>query len=115
MTTYLNPRKHAKVEDWPLGKYRRGAAIFQVEEDPKHGERVSRVTTGKPRKTTYAKRFVIVDGDDGKTYLLAMNLYGSIEVWPGTMKFPVSRNAEEHPEEYKHLLGFLYPEKEAIQ
>lgn len=71
MLTFSNPRRSATFDDWPLGRDKRGPCAFAVEPHPKRGERVSRTTYGKPKFTTYAERFVIVDGSDGKTYLLA--------------------------------------------
>ena len=77
--TISNPRTYACIEDWPFGRHHRCKCVFNVEET-KRGERVSRVTenkmkTGwnKPKKTTYETYFAIVDGDDGRTYLLSFN------------------------------------------
>ena len=67
---FSNPRKKAVIADYPLGRDKRGQCVFEVHSDPKKGERVSKTTTGKPSFSTYADRACIVDGDDGRTYLL---------------------------------------------
>ncbi len=85
LPTFSNPRKQAAFDDWPLGGSRRGRCEFEVEEN-KRGQRVLRRTEGrngnfcKPKKTTYARAFVIVDCDNGKTYLLADN-QSHITIW----------------------------------
>ena len=82
---FSNPRRSAVIEDWPSGS-RRVTATFEVEKG-KAGERVVRTTTGKPHKTTYNRKMVIADGDDGRTYLLAICAdYDFVKVIPGTMK-----------------------------
>lgn len=94
MTTYSNPRMEAVIEDWPSGSHR-VRATFKVEQHPTRGERATRTTinpkTGKPsalKALTYARRMRIVDGDDGKTYIVADNgNYGFITVTHGHMKF----------------------------
>lgn len=70
-TTYTNPRLEATFQDWPLGGNRRGPCRFFTEYHPKRGYRVGRITTGKPKFTTYHPASAIVDGDDGRTYILA--------------------------------------------
>jgi hypothetical protein len=67
--TFASPRLSATIENWPSGG-KRVTAQFLVESHPKKGERVSRTTTGKPKCTTYGRRMCIVDGSDGRTYLL---------------------------------------------
>lgn len=71
---YSNPRKQATFTDWPLGGNRRGQCVFSVESNKK-GERISRVTTGAPKYSVYAEKSVIVDGDDGRTYLMQKTPY----------------------------------------
>jgi len=79
--TFTNPRTRAVFTDWPSGRFRT-TCTFAVESHPKRGERVSRVTLDKngrpcsPKHTTYAGKWAIVDGEDGRTYLLAHGLYG---------------------------------------
>ena len=87
---YSNPRKEAVIEDWPYGN-KRVTCTFSVEEN-KGKERAVRVTgnpkggTNKPKKLTYANKVLIVDGDDGKTYLLNHNGFG-ISVTQSNMKY----------------------------
>jgi len=68
--TFSNPRLNASFTDWPLGGNKRGNCSFAVEKHPKRGSRVLRTTTGKPKASTYSTLCAIVDGDDGRTYLL---------------------------------------------
>ena len=83
---YSNPRLHAVIDDWPNGG-KRVRATFPIEEHPKRGQRAVRVTTGAPKKLTFAKQMRIVDGDDGKTYIAALTMYGHITIMRGDMKF----------------------------
>ncbi len=77
MLTFSNPRRKATFTDWPLSFTKRGECTFEVHNMGKKGERVSRTTTGKPKFTTYASKAAIVDGSNGKTYLLLYsNNYG---------------------------------------
>ncbi len=67
--TFSNPRTLAEFNDWPLGGNKRGRCVFKVERN-KRGYRVSRQTTGKPKFDTYGGLVAIVDGSNGKTYIL---------------------------------------------
>lgn len=69
MIQFSNPRLSASFADWPLGGSKKGVAIFKVVVG-RDGERVERVTTGKPKYSTYGTRCCIVDGSNGRTYLL---------------------------------------------
>lgn len=94
MKTYSNPRLEAVITDWPTGNTRT-TATFRVETHPTRGQRGTRFTldprTGKPgavKVLTYAKQFRIVDGDDGRTYLIAdQGTYGFITVYRGDLKY----------------------------
>ena len=110
--TFTNPRMFAEIEDWPIGR-QRCRARFTVETHPKRGQRVSRVTenktrTGwnKPKTVTYAARFIIVDGSDGRLYLLSSSRYGSdsVIIWPGTLKTNEYVYRDSSPERYAELL-----------
>lgn len=88
-----DPRKEAEVRDWPSGK-RRVTALFRVEVSENWGERVSRITTkldsvpesyGKPRRTAYHKKIRIVNGNDGRIYLLGLTDFRQIVVISGTL------------------------------
>lgn len=90
---FSNPRKSAIIDGWPSGRMR-VQAKFEVERHPTKGERVSRVTQTKdlqgwnaPHRTTYAEKFFIVDGDDGKTYMLStVSWAGAVIIWSSDMK-----------------------------
>lgn len=85
--TYSNPRMAAVIADWPSGS-QRVTARFSIETHPKgSAERAVRVTTGAPKKLTYALKMRIVDGDDGRTYIAALSAYGHVTIWRGDMKF----------------------------
>ena len=94
MIQYSNPRIYTVIDRWPSGT-RRTTATFFIETHPTRGERAVRVTidpkTGRenaPKALTYAKQVRIVDGDDGRTYLLERSLhYRSLTVMRGDMKF----------------------------
>lgn len=49
--------------------------------DPKTGRPAA------PKKLTYAREMVIVDGDDGKTYIAQLSFYGHITIACGDMRF----------------------------
>ena len=85
MKTYSNPRLSATIEDWPSGKHR-VTAHFAIE-TTKRGERGVRTTTGAPKTLTYARKARIVDGDDGRTYIAELTLYGHVSVMRGDFKF----------------------------
>ncbi len=85
MKTYSNPRMQATIENWPYGS-QRVTAQFHVETNPKRGQRAVRVTTGAPKKLTFAQQMRIVDGDDGRTYIAALTMFGHITIHRGDMK-----------------------------
>jgi hypothetical protein len=86
MTTYSNPRTHAVIENWPVGGSKRGTATFTVERNGSR-ERAVRTTNGAPKKLTYARMVRIVDGDDGRTYIAELTMYGFVTIMRGDMKF----------------------------
>jgi hypothetical protein len=83
---YSNPRLSATIPDWPSGS-KRVTAVFEIEQNPKRGERAVRTTTGEPKKLTFAKLARIVDGSDGRTYIAEFTSYGFISIMRGDMKF----------------------------
>jgi protein involved in polysaccharide export with SLBB domain len=105
MTSYSNPRMQATIEDWPSGK-RRVTAAFVIESDPRRGERAVRTTTGAPKKLTYAKKVRIVDGDDGRVYILELQpLSGFIHVMRGTMDYTYENISQrESPARHAYLM-----------
>jgi len=83
---YSNPRTFVRFNDWPYGRQLKTECTFQVETliiAGDHKERVSKTTinpkTGKPnkpKKTTFAVQARIVDGSDGKTYIIEQSNWG---------------------------------------
>jgi len=91
MLQYSNPRKKVVIKDWPYGRGLRVKCTFTVE-TAKGKERAVRVTqkpTGgdnAPKRLTYARKVLFVDGDDGKTYI--MNQTGNaISIMQSNMKY----------------------------
>lgn len=94
MTTYSNPRMTAEIPNWPMGNNKRGTAFFSIEAKPGKGERGVRVTredgtlkTGKPKTLTFARKARIVDGDDGRTYIAELSMYGFVTIMQSGMQF----------------------------
>jgi hypothetical protein len=86
LMTYSNPRTSATFHDWPSGA-KKVTADFFIETHPTRGERAVRVTTGAPKKLTYARKMRIVDGSDGRTYIAALTRYRTITIMRGDMKY----------------------------
>ena len=97
MITFRNPRLLAEFDDWPIGRNDRGRCVFKVESKEssarKIGQagrnlwRVSRTTTNrlgawcKPKCSTWSGQAAIVDGSDGRTYVLQIAQgYGFVKV-----------------------------------
>lgn len=111
-TQYSNPCVTKVIDTWPFGSHKT-KAIFGVERKHGKGQRIIRVLidpkTGKectPKKLTYAVRACIVDGDDGRTYLLNQTIYKSISVMKGDMQVQHEHITNEDPR-YPTLLAML--------
>jgi len=104
MTTYSNPRLRATIENWPNGG-KRCTAVFMIERTNK-GERGVRTTTGAPKKLTYARKARIVDGDDGRTYIAELTMYGFVTIMRGDMKFQEEVIHENNPRHAEVLALF---------
>ncbi len=102
--TYSNPRMSATIEDWPSGS-KRVTAVFAIEQHAKRGERAVRTTTGAKKALTYARKARIVDGDDGRTYIAELTMYGFVSIMRGDMKIS---------EETIHLNDPRYPMARAL-
>ena len=96
---FSNPRLVSETNDWPSGGMR-VYCRFSVEYNSKKGYRVSRVTANKhgvlckPKFTTYSGRCVIVDGDDGRTYILRdIPDYGFISIEDSAFMSPQESSA----------------------
>jgi hypothetical protein len=94
--TYSNPRMIAVIPDWPSGS-KRVTARFEIEQNAR-GERAIRTTTGAPKKLTYAVKMRVVDGSDGRTYIAALTLYGSVSIMRGDMQFQQESIHSGHPQ-----------------
>lgn len=77
MVTFSNPRLAADFDDWPLGGNKRGPCSFYLEHSEKRGWRFIRVTFGKPKTATFGGRGAIVDGSNGRTYLIQQSRHNS--------------------------------------
>jgi hypothetical protein len=114
---FSNPRLHAPIQDYPLGGNKRGLCVFNIESHPKRGYRCTRQTTGKPKAHTYGGKAAIVDGDDGRTYLIQfagsfnfikvsrsdfMDASGEVTGTGTGGVFP-----ESHPERYAELKALI--------
>ena len=108
MPKYSNPRMAATIDNWPSGS-KRVTAEFWIESAIGKGERAVRVTTGAPKKLTFARKMRIVDGDDGKTYIAELTMYGHITIMRGDMKY----NEETiHPGDDRWLeLSYLFEDE----
>jgi len=110
MMNYSNPQKELTVNDWPYGK-NRVTAIFSIESGKK-GERAVRVTENprggwnKPKKLTFANKMRIVDGDDGKTYIIGLSNYGFITVMQSNMQY-MSESIHQDDDRYQDVLDLF--------
>ena len=95
VVSYSNPRMSATIENWPHGG-KRVTATFEIETNGR-GERAVRITTGAPKKLTYAQKMRIVDGDDGRTYIAKLSHYGFITIMNGDMKYDAETFHRDNP------------------
>ncbi len=85
MPKYSNPTMRREIADYPIGGSNRGMCVFQIEKKG-NKERATRQTQDKngkwclPKTWTYSQRQCIVDGDDGRTYILCESEFGGIRV-----------------------------------
>lgn len=102
MTEYSNPRMNADFDAWPSGK-NRVRCSFHIERNAR-GERAVRTTTGAPKRLTFADCVRIVDGDDGRTYLMEHSLaYRHITIMKGDMKYQHEVIFERDPRYAKYV------------
>lgn len=64
-----------------------------------------RVTTGAPKKLTFARKMRIVDGDDGRTYIAALTGC-HVSVMRGDMKYS-EESVFENDARYPELLALF--------
>lgn len=111
MTNYSNPRMSAEIPNWPSGG-KRVTARFLIEVTNK-GERAVRKTTGRPYKLTYAKRMRIVDGDDGRTYIVRAHGHGMVSIMRGDMTH--QHEITHHPDpRYTELMELFKPQEPMV-
>lgn len=113
MTTFSNARRIAEFTDWPSGR-NRVQCKFEVEHNEKKGYRVVRTTTDKnglwckPKADTYNGKAVIVDGADGKTYILQnVPMYGFIKVSRSDFMSEGTVHQSSDPEAYAALKAII--------
>ncbi len=70
------------------------------------GERAVRITTGAAKKLTYAVKARIVDGDDGRTYIAELTVYGHISIMRGDMKIQ-QESFFPGDAEYSNVIGLF--------
>jgi hypothetical protein len=111
---YSNPRLIAEFNDWPIGGSNRGQCRFAVEDGGKKGYRVSRTTTNKfgswcnPKYTTYGGAACIVDGEDGRTYILQqVTEWGAVKVWQHDFKTSEYFSHSTDDVQYRELLAVI--------
>lgn len=118
-TVYTNPRKYAEFPDWPSGSTR-VLCTFEVEQHKSGKERILRTTEKPfrpgvkcaPKKTTYAQKVFIVDGDDSRTYIMELTSYGSLSVMSSDCQHShESIHHSEQPERFNQYIQFF---KESI-
>lgn len=114
--TYSNPRMEAVIGNWPIGSMRT-TATFRIERTSR-GERGTRFTidpkTGKPSATktlTYTRQARIVDGNDGRTYIAELSMYGFVSIMRGDMKFQHETVHQDDPR-YTDVIALFGPADE---
>lgn len=96
---FSNPRHSVSVPNWPAGTKRGevqyATATFQVEHKPNKGYRVIKTVVGKPKVSTFGGRVAIVDGIDGKTYIIQRSQFSeAIYVYRHDFKHPTKEELE---------------------
>lgn len=96
MINLSNPRLSATIENWPMGFRKTATCKFETEH--KNGmSRIVKTTTGKPKCFTYHKQVCLVDGDNGKIYILWRSEYSpAIGIWTHDAKTPTREEFENH-------------------
>ena len=96
---FANPRHSASIPNWPAGtkngEVQYATCKFQVEFKPSKGFRVIKTVVGKPKVSTFGGRVAIVDGCDGKTYIIQKSQYSeAIYVYRHDFKHPTKQELE---------------------
>ena len=103
--TLSNFRLRDVIPNWPLGANKRGDAVFEHESN-KRGQRISRTTSGKPKRSTYYVRACLADGSDGRTYYIGLSVYGNLSVMQCDMQysaFYIARGEDNYAEYLNNL------------
>ena len=100
---YSNPRLEAHFENWPAG-FKRVDCVFKVEGTTSgKGQRIFKHFIGrKPKRTIYAKCYVISTGEDGKVYLISKSRYMQ-GIIVQNHKFQIIENIMEDDERFQDL------------
>ncbi len=113
MNIYTNPRKEVVIKDWPYGN-KRVKCKFYIE-DSKGKQRACRKTVkpgtdtwNKPKKLTYARKVLFVDGDNGKTYVLQQVGF-ALSVMQSNMKLS-EEYIDDRDERFEKLNAMFYAE-----
>lgn len=110
MITFSNPRLLAEFDDWPSGR-ERVQCRFEFEHNPKRGYRIKRTTTDKhgrwckPKVCAYSGPGAIVDGSDGRTYIIQQSQYGFVQVWSSDLMNADERTYIKDKEAFKDLIA----------
>jgi len=115
--TLSNFRASDEIEGWPLGRDKRGTAVF-THESNKKGQRISRQTPykggmSKPKSSTYYERICLADGSDGKTHMVGITGYGFISVLSCDMKlsdFSIQEKDDNYAEVMSAVRAVTNPE-----
>lgn len=96
---FSNPRHSVVAPNWPAGTKRGevqyATATFQVEFKPSKGYRVIKTVVGKPKVSTFGGRVAIVDGCDGKTYIIQKSQFSeAIYIYRHDFKHPIKQELE---------------------
>jgi len=112
------------VDDWPSGR-NRVTMNFEVHNSPRYGQRVQRWQDGKKKNpknaTAYFVKALIVQDDEGQTFVVGVTNSRQIVVQWGNLKFPryVYHSQGRNPLEdsaffiLAQMLGLKTPTREA--
>ena len=99
---FSNPRLTATFAEWPSSK---NGCVFTIESKPGKGVRCGRTTTGATKYSNYGQKMAIVDGDDGKTYILQYNFANFITVFRYDFKSEAA--FFQHDAEYNEIMDLI--------
>jgi len=107
----FNPSIETTVQDWPIGRQKRGTMCFEIEDGGKKGQRCQRWQPGKNKtaanRTTYHRKMQILTTADGETVIIGYTDYGQITMVYGTLKYPAYIYPDKNPKAFKVCKKFL--------